>query len=149
MNLDELKPHQLIADNGRSRVYRVQQGSHTLAVKVLESTSDDRTRSQFRREASAMALLNHPGIVRVVEFDDSGSRPHIVMDFIEGRSLHAALDGGSLSVEQTVSLASELCGALSALHHRGLVHKDLTPRNILLDSPGVPEDHRLWTDASE
>lgn len=92
---------------------------------------------RFKREALAVAAVNHPGIVSIydaiAEDPDNNVRPALVMEFVDGRSLREFLDDvGRLEANDVVTLGRSLCDSLEAVHQAGLVHRDVTPSNVLL-----------------
>ena len=101
------------------------------AVKVANRSGDE----SLLREARGLRYLSHPGIVRVHEIDcDERGRPFLVMDFLEGPTLHDFLEfHRKLPMAVAVELADEIADALGAIHGEGLVHRDLTPSNVILD----------------
>lgn len=93
----------------------------------------------FQREAQKLAMLGRvPGIVSVFECGDHNGRPYIASDFMEGESLQARLAQGSLSYVESAELVANVAEALNRMHLQGLVHRDIKPQNILLDSEGRP-----------
>jgi len=123
-----------------------------VAIKVLPAalSADPMARERFRREALAAAGLDHPFICKVFEIGDAGGpstpgadgvavcsgrgRLFIVMEYVAGETLHAALGRGPLSSAALLALALELTDALEAAHTRQIVHRDLKPANIMLTS---------------
>jgi serine/threonine protein kinase len=123
-----------------------------VAIKVLPAalSADSMARERFRREALAAAALDHPFICKVFEIGDASGpstpgaddvvvrsgpgRLFIVMEYVAGETLHAALGRGPLSSGDLLTLALELTDALEAAHARQIVHRDLKPANIMLTS---------------
>jgi predicted Zn finger-like uncharacterized protein len=89
---------------------------------------------RFQREVLAVARLRHPGIVRLYEVVDVNGLPILVSDFIEGMPLKDLLDAGPLPFRQTASLVAQVAEALDYAHAQGLVHRDVKPANILVES---------------
>ena len=107
-----------------------------VAIKVLPAalSADSMARERFRREALAAAALDHPFICKVFEIGDAYGRLFIVMEYVAGETLHAALGRGPLSSGDLLTLAIELTEALEIAHARNIVHRDLKPANIMLTS---------------
>ncbi|TAN35101.1 hypothetical protein EPN29_00295 [bacterium] len=110
-----------------------------VAIKVLaeQYSSDLNFRQRFHREAATVAALNHPGIVRVYDFDEDGPVLFIVMEWVEGRSMRSWLDEyGRFSVDVSVDLVQQLLSAVGVAHDYSIVHRDLKPDNILISNRG-------------
>ena len=110
-----------------------------VAIKVLaeQYSSDPSFRQRFHREAATVASLNHPGVVRVYDFDEDGPVLFIVMEFVEGRSMRSWLDEyGRFSVDVSVDLIQQLLSAVGVAHDYQIVHRDLKPDNILISNRG-------------
>ena len=93
---------------------------------------------RFLREARAAAALVHPNIVSIYEVEREGSTPYIVSRLIEGGDLRARLDKAHLPPRQAAELCRKIATAIHHAHEQGIVHRDLTPRNILIDDEGCP-----------
>ena len=108
-----------------------------VAIKLLplEISVNQNFVDRFRREARAMARLNHPNIVSVHEFGQT-SEGHlfIVMEFVEGANLAAIIQQVGLDPEQALSLAGQVCTALAYAHGKGIVHRDIKPANVIVNT---------------
>ncbi len=109
-----------------------------VAVKMLPASveADAVARERLRREALAAAGLDHPFICKVYEIGDADGRAFIVMEYVEGDTLHARSREALLPVRQVIDIAHELAQALDAAHRRGIVHRDLKPANVMLTPQG-------------
>lgn len=129
-----------VARGGMGVIYRARHPDleKDFALKVLIEGADaaEEALERFRREAKAAARLDHPGIVRVYDTGTEGSFPYIVMDFIEGQSLDDLLEQEGVTPRRAAQIAIALSEALHHAHGQGLVHRDMKPGNVLLDSEG-------------
>lgn len=110
-----------------------------IKVPRLDRFGKTRDIDDFVEEARMAAKLDHPAIVSVLDVvrDDRGI-PLIVMQYIEGRSLRERLNGGPMARAEALRLLTAIAEAMDYAHRRGFVHRDLEPRNILLDAEGRP-----------
>jgi len=113
----------------------------TVAIKVLHSNlaGDPWRLARFLRGAKIMRELGHQAIVRILdEHGEDGGWHYFVMELIDGEDLYHAVVGGRLRSEDVVPLILHLGDALAAAHMKGIVHRDVKPLNILLDTEGTP-----------
>lgn len=131
----------LLGQGGIGEVYRAHSTAtgQRVAVKVLlpELSRDGTLRERFRREAQAGILLDHPNVVDTLDAGvaDDG-RLYLVMELIEGRSLADLIDGRELSPRRTLVLVRQLLEALAYTHGIGLLHRDLKPDNVMVQTVG-------------
>jgi WD40 repeat protein len=95
--------------------------------------------ARFRREAAAVARLQHPHIVQIYAVGEAEGRPYFALEFLEGGSLADKLDGTPLPSGPAAQLVETLARAMQAAHQRGIVHRDLKPANVLLSADGTPK----------
>ena len=131
---------ELIEEIGRGGMGTVWSARHLrleriVAVKFLhpELAAQPDFQKRFEREARALALLSHTGIVAVHDFGDDEGRSYIVMEHVAGRPLSELVP---LPPEQALDVATQVCDALAYAHRQGVVHRDVKPQNILLDTAG-------------
>ena len=107
-----------------------------VAVKLLHSwiAEDIELRRRFAREARLLAPLEHENIVRLYDYGEDGETPFLVMELVEGASLGDVARGRAFTWEQAAELARPIASALVYAHARGIVHRDLTPGNVLIES---------------
>ena len=133
---DKYKIERRIDRGGFAEVF---QGVHTklkmpVAIKVLdERMTQTAARSRFLREAESMAKLSHPNIATVHDFAEHEGRPYIVMEFVNGPNLMDLAKNTTLTVPQICSLMLQVCQAMSYAHKQGIIHRDLTLRNIMIN----------------
>lgn len=128
-----------IGAGGAAVVYRVQDLSLDVvrAVKLLSLDDDDDLRSRMRDEAKAMANLEHPHICRIYDVGIEGKRDFVVMEYVEDGSLFDRLERkGPIPPEEAVGMMLQVLAALEHAHAAGIVHRDVKPSNILVDSKG-------------
>ncbi len=125
---------------GMGVVYKARQKSlnRTVAIKVLapEREHDARFAERFAREAELLAKLNHPNIVTIHDFGETGGLYYIVMEFIDGVNLRDLLRDGKIDPKQALAIVPPVCEALQFAHDHGVVHRDIKPENLLLDRAG-------------
>ncbi|MEE8404515.1 MAG: serine/threonine-protein kinase, partial [candidate division Zixibacteria bacterium] len=112
-----------------------------VALKFLpvNLAAENEHRARFKREAQAAAKLNHPNIVTIHEVSEFNSRPYIVMEHVEGRSLHDFCHDEPLPTNKIIDTAIQICDGLSKAHKAGIVHRDIKSSNIVVDSDGRPK----------
>src|SRR5919112_381638 len=131
-----------IGAGGMSTVYRAFDTTleRTVAVKLMhrEIATDSAQLERFRREARAVAQFSHPHIVGVIDAGEDDGRPYIVFEYVEGETLKERIRRcGRLPVDESLAYAIEITRALGAAHHRGIVHRDIKPQNVLIDEEGM------------
>ena len=97
------------------------------------------TLARFHKEAQALASLQHPDIVQVHDIGQVGGLPYFSLEFIDGGSLAAHIDGRPQDIRQAAWTIRILARAIHAAHVQGIVHRDLKPANILLTADGRPK----------
>ncbi len=119
------------------RAFDLQLGRYA-AVKVLQGVYDTlQMRVRLEREALIGARLDHHGVVSIFDFDTlSDGRPFIAMKWIEGRTLSALLEDGSLKTKDYLLIFKSICEVLKHTHERNVIHRDLKPANIFVDRYG-------------
>ena len=132
-----------IARGGMSTVYRCVdlRLGRSVALKVMdrEYVNDPIFRQRFRREARSMAQLNHPNLVNVYDFSAAGGHVYLVMELITGGTLRELLaERGPMPPHAAIAVMRGVLTGLSAAHSAGMVHRDIKPDNVLINS-----DHRV------
>lgn len=109
-----------------------------VALKVLHPAfmEDANFLARFQREARLVAKLDHPNIVPIYDYSEHEGRPYLVMKFIEGETLKARLNRGSLTPVEVMKVAEAVGVALAFAHKQGILHRDIKPSNVLLSTDG-------------
>lgn len=131
----------LLGTGGMGEVFRARDSTlnREVALKVLPRAYelDPDWLARFRREAQALAALNHPHIAAIYGFEESGRRPALVLELVEGVTLASRIREGPLPLVEALTLARQIADALEAAHEKGIVHRDLKPANIKVTPAGV------------
>jgi serine/threonine-protein kinase len=128
-----------IGTGGMATVYLAEDErlGRRVAVKRLHADSPDDMARRFQREAKLLASLSHPNIVAVYDTVAAEDGVLIVMEYVGGETLRAALQRGPLGPERTARVVEGVAAALDHAHARGVVHRDVKPANVLLGPNGT------------
>jgi eukaryotic-like serine/threonine-protein kinase len=109
-----------------------------VAIKLLpgELAADPHARERLRREAMAVAAIDHPYICKIFEIGEDGDALFLVMEYIAGETLHRRLQDGALPLPDALRVAGEIAEVLQEAHARRFLHRDLKPANIMLTEQG-------------
>ena len=138
--LDRYEILSQLGAGGMGEVYLAQDTklNRKVALKILPSevaANQDRMR-RFVQEAKAAAALSHPNIAHIYEIGEADGVNFIAMEYVEGQSLGAKIDGRPLDTSEMVPISTQIADALDEAHSRGIMHRDLKPSNIMLTSRG-------------
>jgi serine/threonine protein kinase len=153
---DRYRIVELVAMGGMGAVYRAEHVlmRKELAIKVLHPETEDFPElvSRFEREAVAGAHISHPNVAIASDFGTFSMSPQgvggpnedsrfLVLEYIRGRTLRELIDEGPVPASRAAWIAKQVAGALAAVHAKGIVHRDVKPRNIMiLPGPRHGED---------
>jgi serine/threonine protein kinase len=133
----------LLGRGGMGAVYRAWDTRLDVAVALKEMTPQpgldphtlNQLRQQFRQEATVLARLDHPHLVRVTDFFEESGNAYLAMNFVEGESLDQRINHeGALPEDQVLARVSQLLDALQYCHDRNVIHRDIKPQNVIIDS---------------
>ncbi len=131
----------LIGEGGMGRVFRARDTrlKREVAIKTLALRADfgDDRLARFRREAEALAALNHPHIGSIHDQIETDEGLCLVLELVDGETLSDRIRRGPIPVGETIAIARQIAEALEAAHARGIVHRDLKPANIKITSAGL------------
>ena len=130
----------LVGKGGMGEVYRARDTKldRTVALKILPeelSVDADRMR-RFVREAKAASALNHSNVAHIYEIGESDGVSFIAMEFVEGQTLAAKINGHPLETGEIVDIGSQIADALDEAHSKGITHRDIKPANVMLTPRG-------------
>ncbi|PKP92718.1 MAG: hypothetical protein CVT75_07385 [Alphaproteobacteria bacterium HGW-Alphaproteobacteria-14] len=132
----------LIGRGGMGNVYLGERAAgdfeHVVAIKVIKrQLITDELVERFRRERQILANLTHPNIARLYDGGETDEgAPYFVMEFVEGLPLGAWLRNEPIDLETRLDIFSQICRAVESAHRRLIIHRDLTPPNILVTPDG-------------
>ena len=136
----QLEILECLGRGGMGVVYKARQKAlnRFVALKILapERSTDPGFAERFTAEARTLASLNHPNIVTIHDFGESGGFYHLVMEYVDGVNLRQAMTAGRFTPEQALAIVPPVCEALQYAHDHGVVHRDIKPENLLLDQQG-------------
>ncbi|ORT60528.1 bifunctional serine/threonine-protein kinase/ABC transporter substrate-binding protein [Streptomyces sp. CB03238] len=132
----------LIGEGGFGEVWEAEDArmQRTVALKIAKLGTGTKEAERFVREAVTAGRLNHPHIVTVHDYGtaevDGLIRPYLVMELIDGEPLDAVLARALPLLSQALLWAEQICDALAAAHHHGVMHRDIKPANVLVQADG-------------
>jgi eukaryotic-like serine/threonine-protein kinase len=133
-----------VAAGGMGVVYRARDARLEREVALKMILGGDRARPEelirFLVEAQAVAAIDHPHVVRVLEFGEQDDRPFLALEFLTGGTLTRRIEQAApLDPRVAAELCRKVAAGVAAAHAQGIVHRDLKPSNILFDSAGEPK----------
>ena len=131
-----------VARGGMGVVYKAKHKTlkRIVALKVLKSADDasEEDIKRFIQEAKAAAILKHPNIVQIHNFDVHRGLHFFTMDFIEGTPLDQMLESGPLPPYKACELMRSIAESIAYAHKQGVIHRDIKPGNVIIDTDGRP-----------
>ena len=137
--LGEYELESVIGEGAGGVVYRARSASGGLvALKVLRPglAADDHYRARLARELRVARDVRHHHLVSILDSDEAGARPYLVLELVTGGPLAETLQQRTLRLAELARLVAEVGSGLDALHRRGVVHRDVKPSNIMLRADG-------------
>ena len=132
-----------LGEGGFGRVFLAEhvglKQKHVIKLLSADSSRSTDIRSRFFQEAQVIARLKHPNIVPIMDVAEFGGRPYYTMSYIEGGSLaELLLKEKKLPTHKAINIVAKLLSALSEVHGKGIIHRDIKPDNVLLETNGEP-----------
>lgn len=139
-----LGPYEIVSplgEGGMGIVYRAidTRLGRDVAIKVLpdDGSVDERTRARFENEARLASSLNHPNTVTIYEVGQAGDVRYLAMELIAGSTLQQLVAAGPVPVPHVLHIAVQVADGLAKAHESGIVHRDLSARNVMVTPDGV------------
>ncbi len=131
-----------IAEGGMGAIHRGRdrRSGEIVAIKIMppHMAANPVLLKRFEQEFRAASRLDHPNIVRALDYGDTGSSPYLVMEFVEGESLGAKIEReGRMPESEAIRIIAQVAQGLHRAHKQNLVHRDVKPDNILIRNDGV------------
>jgi len=130
----------LLGSGAMGAVYRATDTvlGRDVALKVLppDMARDAERLQRFRREARAVAALNHPHIVTIYSVEYADGAHFLTMELVEGRTLEAVIAARPLAIDCVLEIARQIAAAVGVAHEKGIIHRDLKPANVIVDGRG-------------
>jgi serine/threonine protein kinase/tetratricopeptide (TPR) repeat protein len=132
-----------LGKGGMGRVYRVEDTKlkQEIALKLIkpEIASDKKTIERFRNELKTARMISHKNVCRMFDLGEAEGAHFITMEYVRGEDLKNLIRKmGQLSAGQVLSIAKQVCEGLDEAHRLGVIHRDLKPQNVMIDSEGNP-----------
>ncbi len=129
-----------LGEGGMGVVYKAEDTKleRVVALKFVPThlLGDEEVKKRFKREAKAAADLDHSNVCTVYEIDEADSKTFISMALIEGESLDKKIERGPLKLDEALDIAQQIAKGLEAACEKGVVHRDIKPQNVMVDSKG-------------
>ena len=145
-SVPEVPGYEVLSELGRGGMGVVYKARHlrlgrTVALKLLPigDGEDPKRRDRFRREAEAVARLQHPNIVQIFEVGETEGHAYLALEYVDGGTLAGAGLAGAMGFHRAAEVVEALARAVEAAHGQGVIHRDLKPSNVLLTADGTPK----------
>lgn len=139
--ISHFKLQELLGEGGMGKVYKAvdKQANKTVAVKILNPhlMKDEENRKRLASEGRLLSSLNHPNIVKVLEFGETAQHAFVAMEYLSGGTLHDYIGKNyPLPEERIVEVTEQICSGLRVIHTNNIIHRDLKTQNVMFDESG-------------
>src|SRR5262249_49084133 len=129
------------AEGGMGSIYRGRnrQTGQIVAVKIMPAhmASNPTLLKRFEQEFRAASRLDHPNIVRALDYGDTGNTPYLIMEFVEGESLGQKIErDGRMPEAESIRIIAQVAQGLHRAHKQGIIHRDVKPDNVMVTPSG-------------
>ena len=139
--ISHFKLLEILGEGGMGKVYKAtdKQDGKTVAVKILNAhlLKDEENRRRLASEGRLLSSLNHPNIVKVLEFGETAEHSFVAMEYLSGGTLHEFIEKNyPLNEEKVIEITKQICSGLRTIHSNDIIHRDLKSQNIMFDEAG-------------
>lgn len=128
-----------ISEGPQGGIYQATSGQQVVAVKLVKQRLDHELTERLKREAKVIQRLQHPAVVKLLTHGETPEGyPFLVTEWVYGETLRERMSRGPLQEAQLLPIIASLCEALAEAHQKGIIHRDITPRNIMIQQDGAP-----------
>ena len=130
-----------VAEGGMGSVWRARhmETGQIVAIKIMPAhmASNPTLLRRFEQEFRAASRLDHPNIVRALDYGDTGNTPYLVMEFVEGESLGQKIErDGKMPEAESIRIVAQVAQGLHRAHKQGIIHRDVKPDNVMVTPSG-------------
>lgn len=139
--ISHFKLQELLGEGGMGKVYKAfdKHESKTVAIKILNPhlMKDEENRRRLASEGRLLSSLNHPNIVKVLEFGETAQHAFVAMEYLSGGTLDDYIEKNyPLTEERVVEVVKQICFGLQTIHANDIIHRDLKSQNVMFDEQG-------------
>lgn len=129
----------LVGVGGAGAIYYALKGDAPLAIKILVGKKGMRSMLEFKAEAESMAAMDHPNIAKVYEHGERGIYPFIILEYISRGTIYESMLEFKFELKTKIEMAMMICDAVTHIHEKGYIHRDLKPDNIMFTTEWLPK----------
>lgn len=139
--ISHFRLQELLGEGGMGKVYKAldKHENKTVAIKILNPhlMKDEENRRRLASEGRLLSSLNHPNIVKVIEFGETAKHAFVAMEYLGGGTLHEYIEKNyPLLEERIIEIAKQICFGVQTIHDNNIIHRDLKSQNVMFDEHG-------------